>query len=171
MELLPTAFPMQQQQEPDWCWDACSVSLEHYFNPASRLTQSAFAVQALGVPLADCDQPFYLQDALADLGLLNGATLPGFMSFSQIQQQLDANLPVCLEIEWYGGEGCHYVVITGYGQSPAGKTQLYISDPILPGDNVTVWDYDAFVFTYSPSYTTAEGEWTETFLVQPGVSQ
>jgi hypothetical protein len=157
---------MEQQQEPDWCWNAVSVSLNNYFSPTTPLTQPEFAVEALKVPLADADQPFYLSTALTDLKLLNGDPLAGFLSFSDIQAQLDANLPVCVKIAWNEG-GYHYLVITGYQVSPAGDPQVYVSDPILLDGNVTVWDYDAFVFAYSPSYTVAEGTWVDTMLVQP----
>lgn len=159
-------FPMEQQQEPDWCWNAVSVSVNKYFNPDSGLTQDAFAVKALGVPIEEADQPFYLSTALTDLKLLNGSPLEGFLSFSDIQAQLDANLPVCVKIAWDEG-GFHYLAITGYSISPAGDPQVSVSDPILIDSNVTVWDYDAFVFAYSPMYANAEGTWVDTFLVQP----
>jgi hypothetical protein len=159
-------FPMEQQQEFYWCWNAVSVSVNKYFSPTTPLTQNQFAVEALGVPLDKADQPFYLSTALTDLKLLNGVPLDGFLSFSDIQAQLEANLPVCVKIGWNEG-GFHYLVISGYGVSPAGDPQLYISDPILLDSNVTVWDYDAFVFAYSPIYTNAEGTWVNTLLVQP----
>lgn len=160
------AFPIEQQEEPDWCWDAVSVSVEHYFDANSQLTQQEFAVQALGVPLAQADQPYYLQDALADIGKLK-ENLQGYLSFENIQLQLAAGLPVCVEIAWNEG-GSHYVVISGYGVSPGGNPQVHVSDPILPDSNVVVWDYDAFLFAYSPSYAPfAEGAWVETCLVQP----
>ena len=156
-------FPMEQQQEPDWCWNAVSVSVNNYFNPALPLTQDEFAVRALG---ADANRPFYLSTALADLELMNGAPIAGFLSFSEIQAQLDANLPVCVKIAWNEG-GFHYLVITGYAVSPGGDPLVYISDPILMDSNVAVWDYNAFVFAYSPSYANAEGTWVDTLLVQP----
>ena len=159
-------FPIEQQQETYWCWNAVSVSLNNYFTPTPPLTQDAFAVTALKVALADADQPYYLSLALTDLKLLNGAPLAGFMTFSEIQAQLEANLPVCVKIAWNEG-GFHYLVITGYQMSPAGDPQVFISDPILLDGNVTIWDYDAFVFAYSPSYTVAEGTWVDTMLVQP----
>ncbi|HEV1285247.1 MAG TPA: hypothetical protein VNU44_08050, partial [Bryobacteraceae bacterium] len=104
--------------------------------------------------------------ALADLELMNGAPIAGFLSFSEIQAQLDANLPVCVKIAWNEG-GFHYLVITGYAVSPGGDPLVYISDPILMDSNVAVWDYNAFVFAYSPSYANAEGTWVDSFLVKP----
>jgi hypothetical protein len=158
-------FPIEQQHETDWCWDAVSVSLERYFDPASTLTQEQFAVKTLGVPLKEADEPFFLSTALADLELLNGDPLDGFLSFSDIQAQIDANLPVCVKIGWNEG-GFHYLIISGYGVSPAGDPQVHVSDPIFTDFNVTTWDYAAFVFMYSPSYTNAEGAWVNTMLVQ-----
>jgi hypothetical protein len=158
-------FPIEQQHETDWCWDAVSVSLEHYFDPTSTLTQEQFAVKTLGVPLKEADQPFFLSTALTDLKLLNGDPLDGFLSFSDIQAQIDANLPVCVKIGWNEG-GFHYLIISGYGVSPAGDPQVHVSDPIFTDFNVTTWDYAAFVFMYSPSYTNAEGAWVNTMLVQ-----
>jgi hypothetical protein len=157
------AFSIEQQQETEWCWDAVALSVEHYFDPNSQLTQEQLAVKELG---SAADQPWYLQDALQGIGKLS--TNPqGFLSFAQIQQQLAANLPVCVHIAWNEG-GSHYVVISGYGVSSAGNPQVYVSDPLLPNSNVVVWDYDAFVFAYTPNYTVhAEGTWVDTCLVKP----
>jgi len=163
-------FPIENQQDTEWCWAAVSVSLEHYFNPDSQLTQLQF-VQRL-IPPAEAaaqglDVPFDLQVALSSLGLQKGQPLPAFLPFSQIQQQLDLNLPVCVEIEWYGEDIFHYLVLTGYGVSPAGDVQVYVADPMLSDYTITPWDYNSFVYAYSPSYASAEGEWVETFFVQP----
>lgn len=138
-------------------------TLEHYFNPSSTLTQEQFAVKALG---RETDEPFFLSTALTDLKLLNGAPLNGFLSFSDIQAQIAADRPVCVKIGWNEG-GFHYLIISGYGLSPAGNPQLHVSDPIFLDLNVTIWDYEAFVFMYSPSYTNAEGAWVSTMLVKP----
>jgi|HubBroStandDraft_3_1064219.scaffolds.fasta_scaffold78826_3 hypothetical protein len=159
-------FPMEQQQEPDWCWNAVAISVERYFDPKYKKTQQQFAVQVLGPPPADADQPYNLSMALSKIGLAN-KNLQGHLTFPDIKSQLDANLPVCVHIAWYEG-GSHYVVISGYQFSSVNAPQLLVSDPILQDDNVIVWDYDAFVLAYSPSYAEgAEGEWVDTCLVNP----
>lgn len=159
-------FPIEQQQESYWCWNAVSVSVDHFFNPSSQLTQDQFAVQALDVPLADADQPFYLQDALTDLGLLNKFLQDQYLTFASIQQQVTAGLPVGVHIVWNEG-GSHYVVIVGYGLSPAGNPQVSVADPLLGAFNVTTWDYDSFVLAYDPQYAgSAEGAWVDTCLVR-----
>jgi len=158
-------FPMEHQEEADWCWNAVSVSIEHYFDPQSNLNQPEFAVKALGVPLAKANQPFFLSKALTDTGKLK-ANPDGFLSFADIQAELNADLPVCVHIAWNEGGG-HFVVITGYQFSAAGDPQLLVSDPILKDSNVVVWDYESFVLAYSPSYADAEGQWVDTCLVKP----
>jgi hypothetical protein len=157
---------MEHQLEPDWCWSAVAVSVQHYFEPNSQLTQPAFAEQVLKVPLPKSNQPWYLWQALQHLDKLN-QNAEGFLSFEDIQRQLNANLPVCVHIAWNEG-GSHFVVISGYGTSPGGDPQVYVSDPILKDSNVVVWDYAAFVSEYSPSYSPhAEGIWQETCFVKP----
>ena len=162
---MSDTFPMEHQEETDWCWNAVAVSVEHYFHPRSQLTQRSFAVKALNVPLAETNQPWYLFKALDRLGKLRGIA-QGFMPFADIQQQLDANLPVCVQIDWNEG-GAHFVVITGYQVSPGGDVQVFVSDPILRDSNVMLWDYEAFVMAYSPSYTHSEGVWAATCVVKP----
>jgi hypothetical protein len=162
---MPNTFPMEHQEEPDWCWNAVAVSVEHYFDPHSNLTQPEFAVKALKVPLAQANQPWYLYKALADINKLNG-TPQGALAFADIQRELDANLPVCVQLDWNEG-GSHFVVISGYGKSPGGSWQVYVSDPILQDANAVLWDYEAFVMAYTPGYTHAEGTWVNTCLVRP----
>jgi hypothetical protein len=141
--------------------------VEHFFNPASQLTQDQFAVQALGVPLASADEAAYLQDTLTVLGLLNEYLPDQYLTFASIQQQLTAGLPVGVHIVWSDGEGSHYVVIVGYGVSPGGNPQVSVADPLLGPFNVTTWDYDSFVLAYDPQYAgSADGAWVDTCLVQ-----
>jgi hypothetical protein len=161
------AFPMETQAESYWCWNAVAVSIEHYFDASSPLTQDDFAVQALDVPLQAADKPYYLQDALADLDLLSEYLPDTYLTFEEIQQQLDAGLPVGVHITWNEG-GSHYVAIVGYWVSPGNKPVVYVSDPMLGDSNVVVWDYDAVVLAYDPTYgQSAEGAWVDTCLVQP----
>jgi Papain-like cysteine protease AvrRpt2 len=156
---------MQHQQETEWCWDAVSVSIDHYFNTNSPLTQPAFATHELNVPLAEANQPRYIQFALQDLGRLE-SNPNGCLAFADIQKQLDANLPVVAHIEWDQG-GAHYVLITGYQFSPTGAPQVLVADPLMASGSVLVWDYATFVYAYSPSHSQAEGYWVDTCLVHP----
>jgi len=159
---MALAFPMEHQMKKDWCWNACAVSVEHYFDPLSTLTQKEFADETFGPK--DNDVPWFLQYALEKLDKLE-ANPPGFMPFADIQRQLDLNLPVGVHIDWGGGY-FHYVLITGY-EVAGGISKVFISDPILSDSNVNPWDYDEFVMAYSPKYAHAEGTWVDSCTVKP----
>ncbi len=77
-------FPMEQQHETNWCWDAVSVSLEHYFNPESTLTQEQFGWRARR-PLAEADQPDYWSNPLTHLRVLNRAPLDALPELRRIE--------------------------------------------------------------------------------------
>ncbi len=157
------AFTMEHQEKQEWCWNAVTVSVEHYFDPHSPLNQEDLAKKELGGPF---NKPFFIQDALQNLHLLNGTT-EASLSFADVKKQLDQNLPVCAHIQWAGSDLSHYVLITGYKVQPGGPNLVYVSDPYLREGNVWIWDYDAFSFAYSPKYAPfAEGTWVESFLIQ-----
>jgi len=160
---MATTFPMEHQEETDWCWDAVAVSIEHYFDPYSKLTQPGLARTVLG---AVENQPAAVDQALESIQKLSRTAER--LSFAEIQEQLDQGLPVCVRIVWDEG-GAHAVVITGY-DTTGGARKLYVSDPILKDSNVMTWDYDSFLFAYDPAYAkevNAEGAWDLTYLVQP----
>src|SRR5215469_16993742 len=138
---MATTFPMEHQEQSNWCWDAVAVSVDHYFDPHSTLTQSSLATKVLG---SNQNEPADLATALGAVQKLN--TVEGPLSFAQIQHQLDQRLPVCVRIVWNEG-GAHIVAITGYDNS-GGVLKLYVSDPILKDSNVTVWDFDSFRLAY-----------------------
>lgn len=152
---------MQTQQEDEWCWAAVSVSVDHYFNAQSTKTQCQ-VVQAVlqnagccGNP-DTCDDPARLQDALTNVQRLNQILLRP-LSFSEIQAQLNADLPVCARIAWPNG-GAHFVAVDGWSGSEA-NPQVHVADPLFPS---ATHGYIEFVSAYR-----GNGQWTATFLVQP----
>jgi|SRR5271165_89349 len=159
-------FPIEYQQEKDWCWNAVAVSVERYFYPQSKMTQKTFARQALG-PFAETDQALRLSVALGDLKLPY-TPRGGFLSFEEIRTALDANLPVCATIMWKAGD-YHCVVISGYRVSPGSDPQVYVSDPRIKDPDPKPWPYDVFLSAYSPpSYAKdGGGTWVATCLVEP----
>ncbi len=72
-----TGFAMQHQLESEWCWAATSTSVCHFYNPSSTITQCQVVNHQLNRTDAcfngdspDCNQPGYLDEALAFLGCL-----------------------------------------------------------------------------------------------------
>ncbi|MEB2360098.1 MAG: hypothetical protein OZ929_02090 [Bryobacterales bacterium] len=161
---------MQEQDADQWCWAAVSVSLEHYFFPISTTSQCQMAQDVLGA--ADCcsdrevcNQPRKLQEALDVIRRktaklprrLTFQTLPQPLGFPDIRREIDAGFPVCARIGWAGGGG-HFVVVSGYRQSPSGDSKVDVADSLF-GESTT--DFDEFLSAYRDS-----GQWTATFLVR-----
>jgi hypothetical protein len=153
-------FQMQPQQESNWCWAAVSVSVERYFVPQSTLTQCQVAGKLLGhndccLGSAACNQPAFLEDALADAG--RPAVIKPPLAFADVRQQIDAGKPVCARIAWDGGTRGHFVVICGYQQLPTGEQLVEVADPFYAGSKV---DFNEFATSYQGS-----GQWTDAYLV------
>jgi hypothetical protein len=80
-----------------------TVSVEKFYNPASGLTQCAFASQQLNLnsccangSSSACNQPWYLDRTLSAIGHL--ASHQGSISLQDLVQQLVANRPVCMRM-------------------------------------------------------------------------
>ena len=141
-------FVEQDQQGDELCWIAVAVSVKHHFNPTSDTRQC----DLVGTLLTDvtgpcctnaggvhkkCDKPGRLERALSHVHHLATGTHAepnpeggGAMSFSDIQAQIDENLPVCIYIQWNGEAVGHFSVISGYHES-GGKKYVYVNDPLF----------------------------------------
>jgi hypothetical protein len=153
----------------NWCWAAVSVSVRRFFDPESSMRQCDM-VQALNPDLHDCcGQPIpspcnkvgLLQEALTKVACLQ-KVIRGPLSFSQIQEQMSAGLPVCVRIGWNGGSEVsgHFVVINGWSLSPTNAPMVHVLDPYFANAS---WPYAALI---SAGYHQGNGQWTDTFLVK-----
>jgi hypothetical protein len=177
-------FPIENQEEDLWCWAAISNSVDHYFNPQSRLTQCTIANTVLratnccGRPRPDsCNQAETLQSALNAIGRLTETLVPesdfsqgtfkAIDDFQGIQNEIDHRRPVCVRIQWFGGTKAHFVAICGYKILASGERIIDVADPFYGqtanGFYFGIWsiDFDQFPRSYQGG-----GEWTATFLVQ-----
>ncbi|HEX9274821.1 MAG TPA: papain-like cysteine protease family protein [Casimicrobiaceae bacterium] len=154
----PLGFTMQPQQQTQWCWAAVSVSVNLYYHPASGQTQCAVANTAMGQTTccvdgstAQCNQPWFLDQALQIVGNLNVVT-SGKAALTRIKAEIDHCRPLCLRIAWNGGGG-HFVAVYGY-------THGYISigDPWYGNSVVT---YASFPSTYQVG-----GSWTDSYTTK-----
>jgi hypothetical protein len=155
-------FQIQQQEKKMWCWAAVAASVDHYFTPASNSTQCAIASQLFMKNCAAtkdaCDEAWYLEEALEDVGRLNGVPQKGTLDFDAIQAQIAAGLPVCIRIGWNGGGG-HFLVISGCGVNESGQEAILISDPFY---GKSTWQANSFKIGYQSTV----GRWTHTYLVK-----
>lgn len=177
-EKMPNiSFPMEKQKAVNWCWAAVAVGVNRYFAPNSHWRQCGIAEvvlsQAKGqdkppLPVRACctkpiprrcNQPWYLEDALKQVGRLKGWPKARCLSFKEIQRKIGARRPVCVRIQWREpGNPGHFVVISGYHITRARVRQVDVEDPAT-GSGSTV-NYVTFKSNYRGS-----GRWTHTYLV------
>ena len=154
----PLGFTMQPQQQTQWCWAAASVSVNLYYHPTSGQTQCAVANTAMGQTTccndgstAQCNQPWFLDQALQIVGNLN-AVRSGKAAFKKLKPEIDQCRPFCLRIAWNGGGG-HFVAVYGYS-----SRHLNVGDPWYGNSVVT---YDSFPDTYQGG-----GVWTDSYTTK-----
>lgn len=154
----PLGFTMQHQQQTQWCWAAVSVSVNLYYNPASGQTQCAVVNTAMSQTTccvdgstAQCNQPWFLDQALQIVGNLNALT-SGKATLNTVKTEINQCHPFCLRIAWNGGGG-HFVAVYGH----SGK-HLNIGDPWYGNSVVT---YASFPSTYQGG-----GSWTDSYTTK-----
>lgn len=159
-------FPMQTQQEDQWCWAAVAASVDTYFAPFASAPQCRIAAAVLGSGADTCsnpqnhNKPGKLQDALYAIGRYRTTRL-GALSFDDLRAEIDSGRPVCVRIAWSGG-GAHFVVLSGYHESTTtGVRTVDVSDPLYPNSTR--------LFEQFPSAYHGGGDWTATFFVNPTV--
>ena len=155
---------IQTQQQSEWCWAACAVSIARYFNPASTMRQCD--VVDLVDPVQDCcmnpsahNHPEGLTTAVRAVSSLR-MSLDRALSFDELRAEIDAGRPVCAAIAWRSGGG-HAVLITGYRVLGSGSQHVHVEDPLNPASDL---DFDEFSNAYY-----GEGTWEATELLSvPG---
>jgi len=158
---LVLPFNMEHQTQTNWCWAATSKSVSYFYSVFSPWTQCKIASAELSnsccnspVPSA-CNVPWYLNNALTRTN--NFVSVQnGTITWSQVQQQLQAGLVVGARIGWSGGGGDFMTI---HGVSSSGFNQyLHIDDPIY-GKSVLTWNQ--FATNYQGS-----GSWTHTYFTK-----
>jgi len=166
---MNSKFEIQTQQKLNWCWAAVAATVSNYFFPNQAVQQCQIAKNILGIDCCTdpdpeaCDAQAELQTALAAIPKLVGNSLnvntlqneP--LSFDAVRKQIDAGLPVCARIQWFGENRSHFVIISGYSISQSNVPWVDISDPYYEDSTIP---YQHFVSAYLDA-----GTWRETYLV------
>src|SRR6185295_5701866 len=81
-------FAMSHQEQTNWCWCATSLSVHRYYDPTSPFSQCQAANVILGrtdsctsPTSSNVNKPWYLDDALSDLGNLREPILGGMLAW------------------------------------------------------------------------------------------
>ncbi|MFH9354322.1 papain-like cysteine protease family protein [Kitasatospora sp. NPDC017646] len=145
---------MQQQQQTNWCWAASGNTIATWFG--YNYSQNQFCNAAFGRSIdSSCPNS---QASLADVqngldwvGINPGSYVTGYLRYSTVQSEVDANRPIETRIQWSSGGG-HMNVLYGYD---TGNNWVYWGDP-WPSNYRYNWaDYwyyvnnDTFSWTHS----------------------
>jgi Papain-like cysteine protease AvrRpt2 len=153
-------FYMQPQLQSNWCWAANAVSVASFYDSSSQWTQCGLVNAELGKTTCcfvgsscACDQPWYLQYALARTG--NFVRWSDVPTSAEIRSEILNGRPLAAQIAWDEG-GAHFVVIAGYRCDV--EEYLDIRDP-LHGST------DLPLATFSSHYK-GNGSWTYAFYTE-----
>jgi hypothetical protein len=157
-------FVMQHQEQTLWCWDAATVSVALFYQPASGWTQCGLANNVFARndccvgagQTSPCNQGNWPDVPLQRVGHLNVRQNVALTS-AQLGGELAQTRPVVCNISWAGGGG-HIVALRGRSQSN-GVEHVAVSDP---------WygDSDAVYTTFRDSYQ-GSGTWNVSYKTQP----
>jgi hypothetical protein len=150
---------MERQLMSQWCWSAVSVSIDTFYNGATRLQQCQLAalVTELTCCTAGCNQPNYLERALRIVGRFRMMqTRPA--TALELEREYAALRVTGVLVRWRGGGG-HFLAIVGVQGSPQGA-MVYVDDPRTGSSHSML--ADRLRSGYKGS-----GDWTATYFTEP----
>ena len=151
------AFVIQRQEQNMWCWDATSVSVAKFYDPATMWTQCTLANAELNrndccvAPgaVSPCNQGRWPDTALQRIGHLN-ERLNNALTTAQLGAEIAKSAPVVVNIAWQGGGG-HIVALRGRSLRD-GAEWVKVADP-WEGNSEILVSYDEFRNRYQGTGT------------------
>ena len=119
--VISIPFKMQHQEQDEWCWAASAVSAARY------LGRKALSQCTLVNGFDDCNQPFYLEEALSAAGC-HFRRVGHAISAAAIGCALSMGTAIEARVGWTDGRGRfdgsgHYVAITAIDQTTTPRSQ------------------------------------------------
>ncbi|MGW4647578.1 papain-like cysteine protease family protein [Kitasatospora sp. NPDC004289] len=143
---------MQQQQQDNWCWAASGNTIATYFGYTYSQNQFCNAAFNRSINSSCPNNQATLgnvQTALRYIGINSGSYVTGYLRYSTVQTEIDANRPIETRIQWSSGGG-HMHVLYGYD---TGNNWVYWGDP-WPSNYRYNWaDYNYYVNNNTFSWT------------------
>ncbi|MCJ0872781.1 papain-like cysteine protease family protein [Streptomyces sp. AP-93] len=145
---------MQAQQKTNWCWAAGGNTIATWFGRS--YTQNQFCNAAFNRQQGyDCPNNQAtlgnVQTALRWAGINSGSYVNGWLQYSTVQTEINANRPVETRIQWSNGGG-HMHVIYGYDTA---NSWVYWGDPWPSSDRYNwashAWYVDNSTFSWTHS--------------------
>ncbi|WP_370411739.1 papain-like cysteine protease family protein [Streptomyces fradiae] len=143
---------MQAQQKNNWCWAAGGNTIATWYGRS--YSQNQFCNAAFGRQQGyDC--PNWqatlgnVQDGLSWAGINPGSYVDGWLRYSTVQTEINANRPVETRIQWASGGG-HMHVLYGYDDA---NGWVYWGDPWPTSDRYNWASHAWYVNNGSFSWT------------------
>lgn len=143
---------MQQQQQTNWCWAASGNTIATFYGYG--YSQNQFCNAAFGRSVnSSCPNSQAtlgdVQNGLSWIGINPGSYVTGYLRYTTVQTEVDANRPIETRIQWSSGGG-HMHVVYGYDTA---NNWVYWGDP-WPSNYRYNWaDYWYYVNNSSFSWT------------------
>jgi hypothetical protein len=154
---------VEDQIGDNWCWAAVSVGIRNSLGFGPVIQQCDLVKIQLGhsdcctVPVPDpCDQPHQLEIALANAAI-PADNFSGSLTFSDLQDRIANDRPVCCAIQWASG-AFHFVQVDGYIANGPRGDEVIVNDSAGPGGRMA---YDTLVNNYGVD----AGTWVWTYRV------
>ncbi|MFJ1709013.1 papain-like cysteine protease family protein [Kitasatospora sp. NPDC088346] len=143
---------MQQQQQSNWCWAGSGNTVAAYFG--HNYSQNQFCNAAFNRSInSSCPNNQAtlgnVQTALNWIGINPGSYVTGYLRYSAVQSEIDADRPVETRIQWSSGGG-HMQLIYGYDTA---NNWVYWGDPWPSSARYNWADYWYYVSNGSFSWT------------------
>ncbi|MFF4103713.1 papain-like cysteine protease family protein [Streptomyces sp. NPDC001903] len=145
---------MQAQAKTNWCWAASGNTIATWFG--RNYTQNQFCNAAFNRQQGyDCPNNQAtlgnVQTALNWAGINSGSYVNGWLRYTTVQSEIDADRPVETRIQWSNGGG-HMHVLYGYDTA---NSWVYWGDPWPSSDRYNwashAWYVDNSTFSWTHS--------------------
>ncbi|MFC9299307.1 papain-like cysteine protease family protein [Streptomyces sp. NPDC057011] len=145
---------MQAQQKTNWCWAAGGNTIATWFG--RNYSQNQFCNAAFNRQQGyDCPNNQAtlgnVQTGLRWAGINSGSYVTGWLQYSTVQTEINANRPIETRIQWSNGGG-HMHVIYGYDTA---NSWVYWGDPWPSSDRYNwashAWYVDNSTFSWTHS--------------------
>nr|WSX52472.1 C39 family peptidase [Streptomyces sp. NBC_00974] len=145
---------MQAQQKTNWCWAASGNTIATWFG--RTYSQNQFCNAAFNRQQGyDCPNNQAslgnVQTALRWAGINSGSYVNGWLQYSTVQSEINADRPVETRIQWSNGGG-HMHVVYGYDTA---NSWVYWGDPWPSSDRYNwashAWYVDNSTFSWTHS--------------------
>ncbi|MFI9064769.1 papain-like cysteine protease family protein [Streptomyces sp. NPDC053429] len=133
---------MQAQQKTNWCWAASGNTIATWFGrnySQNQFCNAAFNRQQ-GTECPNNQATLgNVQTALRWAGISSGSYVTGWLQYSTVQSEINADRPIETRIQWSNGGG-HMHVLYGYDTA---SSWVYWGDP-WPSNNRYNWAFHAW---------------------------